>query len=118
LRKRACNRILSLCFAIDSRANLAVSDSPKFGTTPKPKRSSRLSTAANFSAALSSSTKRVRSVKAEAVVVAAVVAMAEDTEAAVEGAEVTVEAVVAGAEDAAAVGTAATGNYSQISHPA
>ena len=117
MRKRACNRILSLCFAIDSRVNLAVSDSPKFGTTLKPKRSSQLSTAGNFSAALSLSTKHVRSAKAEAVVVAAGVAMAEGTEAAVAGAEVTAEAVVAAAgEDAAAVVTAATGNLLQFSH--
>lgn len=67
--------------------------------------------AGNFSAALSSSTKRVRSAKAEAVVVAVVV-MAEDTEA-VADAEVTAEAVVAAVEGAAAVVTAATGNPSE-----
>ena len=42
LRKWACSRILLRCFAIGLRANLAASDSPKFGTTRKPKKSSQL----------------------------------------------------------------------------
>lgn len=110
MRKRACSRILSRSFAIGSQANLAVLDSPKFGTTPKPKRSLQLSTGGNFSAAHSSSTRRDRSAKAEAVVVEVVVATAEAMEAAVAGAEVTAAAVAAVADAGAAV-TAATASF-------
>ncbi|MGC2333377.1 MAG: hypothetical protein WA581_18130 [Candidatus Acidiferrales bacterium] len=111
MRKRACSRILSRCFAIGSRANLAVSDSPRFGTTLKPKRSSQLSTGGNFSVAHSSSTKHVRSVKVEVAVAAGVGVTAEVMEAVAAGAEVTAEAVVAAVADAAAVVTAATGSF-------
>jgi hypothetical protein len=114
LRKRVCSRILSRSFAIDSRANLAVSDSPRFGTTLKPKRSLQLSTGGNFSAGHSSSTKHVRNAKVR-VAVAAEVATAEVMEAAVVvGAEVTAEAVVVAAvvDAEAVVVTAATGSSS------
>ena len=110
-RKLACSPIRSLYFATVSRGSHAVSVSLKFATTPKPKRSSPLSTARIFWAALWWSTKLVRSVKVAAEeAVAAAVTVAEVVVAAVvtvvAGAVAAEVAVVAAADTVAAAAIA------------
>src|SRR5580704_8868747 len=102
-RKLVCSLIRSRFCAIVSRDSRADSVSPRLATTPRRTKQSKRSTARIFSAALWSSTKRVRSGKAAARAEGVAATVAEGG-----AADAAVMAAVAGAvdvEDAAAVVT-------------